>query len=260
MPQDAAQALFLPRPSRQRRRVEDHTAETHQCPPASGGQHQVRVGPRPVQGEQIHRPGGVLVILLAEHLAVHAEDAHVPGSQRVPVHIDHVPVGNVGHHGVTLDAHGELRCLRDLIGDRQVVKILSEYRRRIAGSCRRPVQGDHPGLPLRCGPLQLRLIGQQRFQNGTDALSAGGGQAPVLLQQLPLLLGQDGPAVAEAVLEQRVGIDLQTVEQAEQDLFLGKADADLIIADRGRGNAQPLRQLRARQGQLLSACSDPVSQ
>ena len=55
--------------------MEHDPAEAGETASAAGGQQHVGVGPAAVQAEQIHHAQGVPVILLAHHVAVHAENA-----------------------------------------------------------------------------------------------------------------------------------------------------------------------------------------
>ena len=136
-------------------------------------------------------------------------------------------------------------------------QILAEHWRRITGRRRGPVQGNDPGLLLRgCGFL---LTGPQRLHHRLDALPPQGREGAILLQQLPLPLSQDVRAAAKAVLKQGVGVRLQTVEQPEHHLLLREADTGLVVADSGRRDAQPIRQLGAGESQLLPTGFDPVS-
>ena len=159
--------------------------------------------------------------------------------------------------GVPLDAHGKLCGLRHAVCDLEVVEILAEHRRRITGRRRGPVQGNDPRLLLRgCGFL---LTGPQRLHHRLDALPPQGREGAILLQQLPLPLSQDVRAAAKAVLKQGVGVRLQTVEQPEHHLLLREADTGLVVADSGRCDAQPIRQLGAGESQLLPTGFDPIS-
>ena len=79
----------------QRQAMEHDPAEAGQGPSAAGGQQYVGVGPAAVQTEQIHHAQGVPVILLAHHVAVHAENAHVAVVQGVVVHIHHAAVVDI---------------------------------------------------------------------------------------------------------------------------------------------------------------------
>ena len=59
--------------------------------------------------ERIKQPEKVL---LAEKVAIYAENTHIALPQRVAVYIDHAAIGNIRGHGVTADSNGELRRLR----------------------------------------------------------------------------------------------------------------------------------------------------
>ena len=135
--------------------MHDDPSEADQRTAARGRQDHVGVCPAAIQGEQIHDPGGILVILLAEHIAIDAENADVPGPQGIPVHIDNRAVRNKRNHGVAADADGKLRRLRHLIRNGDVVKVLAEYRGSVACGRRGAVKGNDPRLPL------LRLSGLQ---------------------------------------------------------------------------------------------------
>ena len=192
----------------------------------------VHIGPGAVQREQIDHAEAIAVILLAQHVAVHAEDAYVAVLQGIVIHVDHVAVGDLGHHGVTLDADGEL-CAGGHVtfhGDEGIV--LAEYRGGKACRRRRLVQRD--GTPLLTGtePLLLCHHDVQCVHQRVDGLAPGQGQIPVFGQQTALLVTVAAGDGAEAAAVQVVGVHLQRVEQPQQYLLLRGADAGLVVAHR----------------------------
>ena len=76
--------------------MEHHSAEAGKAAAAAGGKHLVSIAAAAVEGEQIHCTHGVPVILLAQHVPVHAEDAHVTGEQGVVIYIYHGFIVDVG--------------------------------------------------------------------------------------------------------------------------------------------------------------------
>ena len=89
--------------------MEHDPAEAGETASAAGGQQHVGVGPAAVQAEQIHHAQGVPVILLAHHVAVHAEMPTSPLCRGSWVHIHHAAVVDIRLHGVPLDPHRQLR-------------------------------------------------------------------------------------------------------------------------------------------------------
>ena len=227
----------ITRPKQVRLRTQDH----------------VRIRPAAVEAEQIHHPQRVPVVLLTEHIAVHAEDAYVSRPQGIVVHVHHRAVVDIGLHGVALDPHRQLRPCGDLTGDGQGLIILPEYRGGIARCSRGAIQRDDTGRRLRGGGLQLLLHGPQRIRHGVEGLAPGEAQPPVLLQQAPLLVADPLSPAPVGIPIQIVGLHMKGIEQPQQHLLLGSADAGLIIAHRRPGYPQPVRQLRAGQAQLFPA-------
>ena len=169
------------------------------------------------------------------------------------VHVHHRAVVDIGLHGVALDPHRQLRPCGDLTGDGQGLIILPEYRGGIARCSRGAIQRDDTGRRLRGGGLQLLLHGPQRIRHGVEGLAPGEAQPSVLLQQAPLLVADPLSPAPVGIPIQIVGLHMKGIEQPQQHLLLGSADAGLIIAHRRPGYPQPVRQLRAGQAQLFPA-------
>ena len=107
----------------------DHdAAKAGEAASAATVEHHVHVGTAAVQGKKVDHAEGVAEILLAQHIAVHAEDAHIAVLQRVVVDVDHRTVGDEGRHGVALDADGQLRAGGNVAGDGEQLVVLAEHR------------------------------------------------------------------------------------------------------------------------------------
>ena len=189
--------------------------------------------------------------MLAEKVAIYAENTHIALPQRVAVYIDHAAIGNIRGHGVTADSNGELRRLRNVLRNGDIVEVLAEHRGGIACRRRVAVKRDDPGLLLfRPGLLHLIPVGAQCVHHGAHGLAALEGQAPVLPQQRLLGGGQAPAALPVAVPEQNVRLCFQTVKQPQHDVLLRKAQAVFIIADSRGRDTQPRRQLHRGEPQL----------
>ena len=125
----------------------DHdAAKAGKAAAAAPVEHHVHVGAAAVQGEKVDHAEGVAEILLAEHIAVHAEDTHVAVLQRIVVDVDHRAVGDEGGHGVALYADGQLRAGGHITGDGEQVVILAEHRGGKARGGGGGVDGDGAGV------------------------------------------------------------------------------------------------------------------
>ena len=211
----------------------------------------IHIRPLTVQGEQVDHTEAIAAVLLAQHIAVHAEDAHIAVLQGVVVHIDDASVGDIRRHGVTLNTDGQLRAHGDvaLHGDQRI--ILAEHGRGKARRRRGLVQGDGAAFLQRAETVLLLYHDAQCVHQRVDGLAACQRQTAVLLQQMQLLIGAGAAPAAEAAAVQIVGIHLQRVEQTQQHTLLGGADAGFVVAHRRERNAQPFCQLCAGQAQLL---------
>lgn len=69
--------------------MEHHPTEAGEAAVAAGSEHLVGIAAAAVQRKKVHGTHGVPVVLLAEHVPIHAEDAHVAGAQGIMVHIHH---------------------------------------------------------------------------------------------------------------------------------------------------------------------------
>ena len=67
--------------------MEHHPAEAGQAAAAAPVEYHVHIRALPVQGEQVYHTQRIPVVLLAQHIAVHAEDAHVARMQRVVIEV-----------------------------------------------------------------------------------------------------------------------------------------------------------------------------
>ena len=61
--------------------MEHHPAKAGEAAAAAGGEHLVGIAAAAVQGKEIHGAQAVPVVLLAEHIAVYAENAHIAGAR-----------------------------------------------------------------------------------------------------------------------------------------------------------------------------------
>ena len=80
------------------------------------------------------------MILLAQHLPIYAEDAHIAALQGVVVHLHHAAVGDIGLHGVALNPHRQLRPHGHFIRNGKQLIVLHEHRGGKARRRRRGVQ------------------------------------------------------------------------------------------------------------------------
>ncbi len=161
---------------------------------------------------------------------------------------------------IALDADGKLRRRRHLVRHRNIVKILPEHRRGVAGGGGAAVQGNDPGLLPLPALLYLVPVGAEGLHYGAHRFPSRGGQAPVLLQQRPLALGEHLPSGGKAVLKKNIRFRLKAVEQPQHHFLLGKADVPLVIAHRRGGNAQHLRQLGPGHPQRFPAGLHPFAE
>ena len=236
---------------------QQHPAEAGQGPPGGGGQHDVGVGAPAVEGKEVDHAQGVLIVLLAHRGAVHAENAHVAVLQGLAGHIDDGPVGDVGLHGIALDAHGELGALRraDVVDE---LVFLAGDGGGIARGGGRSEEGD---LPRRARRLQRDDPGGaifHRVQQSGHRLLAFGGQGPVAPDEAQFPRGKAFGPGGEAVLEQEVRLRLQRGEEFEQNFFPGHAHARFVIAHGRLADAQPRCQLRLGQALCLSLLAQPL--
>ena len=146
--------------------MEHHPAEAGEAAAAAGGKHLICVAATAIEGKEIHSAHRVPVILLAEHVPIHAEDSHIAGAQGIVVHIHHGFVANIRLHAVPLDPHRQLRSRGHLPLYSQQLIVLAEYRGRIAGRRRGAVQRNGARFRDRTVPLRLRLHEAQRVQHG----------------------------------------------------------------------------------------------
>ena len=231
-----------------------HAAEAGKAARAGGGEHDVRVGAGAVEGEKVGHAQRIAVVLLAEHCAVHAEDAYVAVCERVAVDVDHTLVVNVRLHGVALNAHGEVRAARHALVRGDIGKVLVEHRRGIARGGGGIVERDQARLALAAALLcQLVAVVAKCVGHAAHGAAPDGRERAVFFQQRALGPGEIEAAAAVAAAEELVGVSAQRVEQPQQHVLLGEADAGLIVADGAGGNAELLGQRRARQAAGLAA-------
>ena len=120
-----------------------HPPEAGERLASCAGDELVRVGPVPIQAEQIgHAHKFVMVVLLDKAVPVQAEHPDIPVRQRVLVAEGDGPVGEVGLHGVPLDSNSENRPLGVLRLEGVVVEVGAENRRGVPGGGRDTVEGD----------------------------------------------------------------------------------------------------------------------
>ena len=236
--------FLLSAPFRQGEAVHHHAAKTGHETAAAGSQYHIRILSLPVQGEEIGDAKGIAVVLLAQHTAVHAENAHIAVPEGIAIHIDHRTVLDERLHGVALDPHGILGVPGNIARHRDEIVVLPRYRRGKACRRRAAVQRDQPRLfLLRQGLLNIVPIGTESRRHRAHRFPPDGGQAAVLIQQEPFLMGQNKFAAAETVPIQIIGIHLQAIKQPQHHVLLRKTDARFIIADGRPGNPQCFRKL-----------------
>ena len=159
-----------------------HLPQAHHRPSPRAGEHHIRVSPAAVHRVEVYHPQGVPVVLLADHIPVHREDAHIPVSKGLPVYIGHRAVREIGLHGVPLETHGKHRPPGHLLRHRDHVVVLAKHRGSVAGSGRGAVEGDlRHRLRRRNQPLHILLIAAQGLQHRVHRLPAGHIQLPVPL-------------------------------------------------------------------------------
>jgi len=100
---------------------------------------------------------------------------------------------------------------------------------------------------------QLVAVVAQRVGHAAHGAAPDGRERAVFFQQRALSPGEIEAAAAVAAAEELVGVSAQRVEQPQQHVLLGEADAGLVVADGAGGNAELLGQRRARQAAGLAA-------
>ena len=97
--------------------VHHHPAETGQTPPAAPVEHHIHIGPVTVEGKQIHHAQRVAVILLAQHIPIHAKNAHIPVLQRVNLQAAREALQQGGNPGDPATMRQYFTALRSWIGE-----------------------------------------------------------------------------------------------------------------------------------------------
>ena len=238
--------------------MEHDAPEAGEAPPAALVKDHVHVGAEAVQREQVDHAEAVPVILLAQHIAVHAENAHIAVLQGVVVHVDHRAVADGGGHGVALYADGQLRTGGHVAGDGQQLVVLAEYRRGKAGGGRGGIERDRAILAAGGGGGQVVGHLLQGVHQRADGLASGQRQLAVFRQEAVLLVAVAGGSTVAAPV-QVVGIGVQRVKKPQQHALLGRADARFVVAHGGHGHTQLVRQLLAGQPQLLAPAAHLLS-